>query len=442
MKKFLDKININKIIIVYILIQPIIDVITSLLVRYVSETLTFGIIIRTLFMIGIAIYAIIKAEKKDRVRILIYYALIAIYLLSFLVNCYLNYGMSGILTQIKGIVKTFYLPIILVALIPILKQSDTKIDNKPFIYALFGYGIVILISSLLKIDFSTYEDKDGTVGLFYAANEIGAILTCLAPILVINLFKGEKSKIFNFITLFLYVYSILQMGTKVPLFGALGLSAIAILICVIKCFTKERKEYIKKGLITLCVVLISLVIVPYSPVGRNIEIANGISLPRIFDFNKNKPVEETPPEEEEPADSIVSGRDIYLKDNLELYKKAGLMGQALGIGYVKGEKGSVEAIKLVEMDYFDIAICGGIVGFTVYFIPFLYIGICALIGFFKNIKQLIFKDNIWLEGYSIAISLIIALLAGHVLTSPAIGIFISIIMLEFCDKTFGLKKLK
>ena len=71
MKLKLGKIDMKEIIIVYILLQPIIDVITSFLVRSVSEVLTLGIIVRTLFMIFVAIYSLIISEKKYKIKLLI-----------------------------------------------------------------------------------------------------------------------------------------------------------------------------------------------------------------------------------------------------------------------------------------------------------------------------------------------------------------------------------
>jgi len=63
-KKILSKINFNSILILYIILQPIIDIITSLCVRNISETLTFGIFIRTFFLIYLTIYTFFKVDKK------------------------------------------------------------------------------------------------------------------------------------------------------------------------------------------------------------------------------------------------------------------------------------------------------------------------------------------------------------------------------------------
>ena len=47
--RFFNKINFQNIFIVYILLQPIIDIITSLCIRNISETLSLGIVIRVCY---------------------------------------------------------------------------------------------------------------------------------------------------------------------------------------------------------------------------------------------------------------------------------------------------------------------------------------------------------------------------------------------------------
>ena len=67
--RFFNKINFQNIFIVYILLQPIIDIITSLCIRNISETLSLGIVIRVFFMLFVMIYSIIKVPKKDKIKL-------------------------------------------------------------------------------------------------------------------------------------------------------------------------------------------------------------------------------------------------------------------------------------------------------------------------------------------------------------------------------------
>lgn len=475
MKAILKKINIKKIITIYMLIQPILDVFTSLLVRNISEYLTLGVFVRTIFMVGIAIYSLIICDKKYRTKMLIYYSCVAIYIISFLINIYLQYGFNGIISQIKGVVKTFYLPIILVALIPILKDKNNRIDNKTFVYSLLGYTLVIFLAKVFGVSYSTYDDgyKEGTIGLFYAANEIGAIICCLAPILVLCLLNKNKrtnqnnidksgnktmakvsikNNIIYVITLILYIFSILEMGTKAPFFGGIGLSIVTILVCIISFFTINKKEYLIKGSIVIAITLVTLILVPYNPIGMNIEKTNGVSFPKITEFKKSEEEEEKESEITETKEtntsektdnqhqnslinnSLISGRDAFLANNLEIYKNASIQSKLLGIGYMKQDNESLTPLKLVEMDYFDIIICQGIFGFIIYFIPFIILAIIVLKNLFKNIKKAVVKQEIWLMMYSVIDVMSAALLAGHVLTTPASGIYISALIIQLHEK--------
>lgn len=451
MKSLLNKINIKKILIIYIILQPIIDVITSLLVRNVSEVLTLGVIVRTLFMVGIAIYSLFICDKKYRTKMIIYYTILAIYIISFIVNMFLNYGASGMITQIKGLVKTFYLPIILVALIPILKNKNNRIDNKIFIYSLLGYTLVIFIAKILGIGYATYEgtDKAGTVGLFFAANEIGAIICCLAPILVSCLLRNNNSLKYNIIyivTLILYIFSLLEMGTKAPFFGAIGLVVVTICVCLIQFFSSKKKGYLIKGSITILITLVTFILVPYNSIGINIQKTNGVSFPKILDLIQGS-IKENEEQEIQPQEqnitqyqtSLVSGRDEFLANNLEIYKNSSMQNKILGIGYMKQNDSELTQLKLVEMDYFDIALCHGIVGFIVYFAPFVILAIAIIKNLFKNIKKVLLNQEVCFMIYSVIDVMGAALLAGHVLTAPASGIYVSVIIIQLHEKIKELK---
>lgn len=475
MKALLNKINIKKVLVIYIILQPIIDVITSLLVRNVSEVLTLGVIVRALFMVGIALYSLFICDKKYRTKMLIYYTILAIYLISFIINMYLNYGTNGIVTQIKGLVKTFYLPIILVALIPILKDKNNRIDYKILIYSLFGYILVIFLAKIFGIGYATYggTEKAGTVGLFFAANEIGAIICTLAPILILCLINNSehegkdkkllkyhiKNNILYILTLILYIFSLLEMGTKAPFFGAIGLAVVAILVCVIQFFSSKKKLYLIKAGITILITLVTFILVPYNSIGINIKITNGISFPKISDIiqnfekgnsniqsNNNQNQEQSNPLQEQDTpqyqSSLISGRDDFLADNLKIYKNSSIQNKILGIGYMKENADGLSQLKLVEMDYFDIALCHGVIGFIVYFAPFIILAVVVIRNLFKNIKKAVLNKEICFMLYSVIDVMGAALLAGHVLTAPASGIFVSVIIIQLHEKLKELENRK
>lgn len=228
-KKIFSKINFENIFILYIILQPIIDIITSLCVRNLSENLTLGIFIRTLFMICIMIYTIIKVDKKNRWQILLYYSFIAIYCISFVINSYTKYGLSMIFTQVKGLVKTFYFPIILASLLLIYKDKNYSTKRKYLNITLAIYVLTIVVCKIFSVGYPTYplNDKAGTIGLFFAGNETSAIVAMLSPI-CFGVFISQKFNVLNAILCALTVFTMLEIGTKVAFVSAARINNISI----------------------------------------------------------------------------------------------------------------------------------------------------------------------------------------------------------------------
>lgn len=158
-KNFTSKITFDNILILYIILQPIIDIITSLCVRNISESLTFGIFIRTIFMLYLMIYTFFKVDKKSKWQILIYYSLIAVYCIAFIINSYTKYGFSLIFAQIKGLVKTFYFPIILASLLVLFKNKLYSSKHKYLNISLAIYVLTIVICKIFSVRISYLSIK-------------------------------------------------------------------------------------------------------------------------------------------------------------------------------------------------------------------------------------------------------------------------------------------
>lgn len=150
-KEFISKLNFDNIFILYIILQPIIDLITSLCVRNISEELTLGIFVRAGFMVYITIYTIFKVDKKSKLQILIYYSCIAIYCIGFIINSYTKYGLSMIISQVKGLVKTFYFPIILANLLILYKGKKYSTKQKYLNISLAIYVLTIVICKIFSV---------------------------------------------------------------------------------------------------------------------------------------------------------------------------------------------------------------------------------------------------------------------------------------------------
>lgn len=440
----IKKLNIQKIFIIFIIIQPVIDIITSILVRHVSNILTLGIFVRAIFMIAIVIYSFIISEKKYKIKMLIYYGAFAIYSVLFIFAMYKDNGTNMIFSQIKGLIKCFYFPIVMCALYPVICQKKVQISNTTFIYTLLGYTLTIFVTKILGIAYPTYSIglNVGTTGLFYAANEIGIILGILAIFLFNNTFlkniETTKEKILYVASIVLYIFSVLEMGTKVPILAFAGIFAVTFIFCIIKIFKKNKKLYLRKILGMICMLIIIGVCLPYTAVGKNVERNYGIKFVKILEINFDNPKkkEETNQEEkkfnnkEEITTAVVSGRNLFLKNNVQDFKNSGLINKAVGIGYAdKNEEGYFDR-KTVEIDYCDIAFLQGIIGFVLFFIPITVFTFMVIKKFFKNFKNVILNEDCICMIAALGLSAFVAMFAGHTLVAPAVSIYIAIIFVK------------
>lgn len=418
----------EKILGLYIILQPIIDIITSLCVRNSLENLSFGIFIRTLFMVALAIYTLIKLDKKDRCKILIYYFCIVLYAISYLANSYIKNGLSTIFVQIKGLIKTFYFPVVLSSLLVIYKNCPYSSKKKYLNIALSIYILTIFIFKMFSVGYPTYPLKDnlGTIGLFYAGNEISAILALLSPICFI-MFFNEKFNVTNAILCFLTVYCMLEVGTKTSFLSIVCLIIVAFIMAFIKLLTD--KNFHKQFITMLLIVLFSVIFVGNSSAGKNLGIQ-----PLIFqneshsqNISGNNNTTDTPVE---TPTNLLSNRDIYLKDTIDEYKNSNIIDKIVGRGYVSNYDNTIQESKLIEIDYFDIFFCHGFLGVLIYIVPLVIVIGLFVKKFFTNFINNIKNHTLIFLLYSLLIICGIALMAGHVFTAPAVSLFLILNILE------------
>lgn len=429
-QKFASIINFENFLIIYILLQPFIDVATSLCVRFINSYFTIGIFIRTLFLLFTLIYSFSISDKKWKRIIFIYCILLFIYFILFFLNLYFNIGFFMIITQFKSLIKIFYFSILLITLFPIMKKIH--FDNKHLVLTLLEYTSILCISLFLGIAFDSYANGSGygKNGLFYAANEIGTTLCILTPFLFLNLANFNfKNFIIDLITLIFIIISALWMGTKVPFLGLLLSLLLTLGVCIINIIKRNKiKEYFCKIGSILLIFFVIFNVISYSPVGKNL----GISFKKISNIskstnNENK-ISDSPASKKQNVESVIlSSRDIYYDNTLKEYKNSSTISKLLGIGFVSNQNGFSSERKSIEIDYFDILFSTGIIGFIIFFIP-LIIFILYIFKLLWYKKYLIFENHIIFYIYSIFIGLIIARLSGHVLTAPAVSFYLALII--------------
>ena len=445
-KKITSKINFENILIIYIILQPIIDIITSLCVRNISESLTFGIFIRTIFMVYLMIYTFFKVDKKSKWQILIYYSLIAIYCISFIINSYTKYGFSLIFTQIKGLVKTFYFPIILASLLILFKNKKYLSKHKYLNISLAIYVLTIVICKIFSVGYPTYPLKAnvGTIGLFYAGNETSAIVALLSPV-CFGTFISQKFNIFNAILCALTIFAMLEIGTKVACISTIILLILAIIISTIKLIKKEQKGFYKQFISLVLIGLLTFLFIGNTCGGKNLKIEPIFFNEKINSSqNNDNKKNETSKDDKTTANTttLLSGRNKFFKNTLKKYNSSSIIDKTVGIGYISPKKNILQESKLIEIDYFDIFFCHGILGTLIYIIPLIILMFVSLKRFFIKFIANIKNYTLIFMIYSILIGFGIALTAGHVFTAPAVSMVLILTILEMVSLLKHEKDLK
>lgn len=210
MHKFIKE-NINKLLVIFLLLQPVLDLITGLCINVFHINITIGIVIRILFL-AFLMYTTIFVYKR---KLSLYTNLIlGIYSILYLIGIVI-YKDGVVFYELQGLLKTLYFPIVLVSLYDI--KDEFRISKMSLFTVLFTYLILILVPNALGLGFESYKvTKTGNLGFFNAANEISGIISLLTPIMFV-IIKELKNNILKVLLALIYLIVILTIGTKTPL---------------------------------------------------------------------------------------------------------------------------------------------------------------------------------------------------------------------------------
>lgn len=406
----MQKLNKQKIFYIWLLLQPIIDLIVSLTVRNNDTNITIGIILRGLFLATILFITLFSKKIHNRKYIFSYFIILFIYFVLYILIRIneTSFTFNVIANEAKYIFKYFYYPILLLSLYALKDYLNLNNDKlkKILVINLFVITASIVISYITNTAYSSYGNSNsGIVGWFYSANEIGAILVILYSYTF--LIKTNKQLIFNILVMILTIISSIYIGTKTTYLGiALSLAIYVFYIVIFKIKDKVKTKYKISYIVLSIILLVGLSFT--SPMVKNIENTN----------------DEYKEEENVVVDRVIfSSRLDFLKTDYKIYKNSDIEDKFFGIGLTGEDKGEFPFEKRSEMDFFDIFLRYGIFGFILYILP---IGLLMVKILKKCFKEKLKKiDNI-LPLYSIFIGIAISAVAGHVISSPAVSIYLVI----------------
>lgn len=412
----------------FLIIGPIIDLITSLMVYYNISTFTLGMFIRTLYMVLLFCFFALSKDDKQKKPISYFISVIVFYMLLYTVNIYISKGSTFIISEIKPLLKTFYFPLFLLLSFSIIKSEERKKTDyiKLFKNIFYLYLLFLIVPYILNISFNTYDwGKQGFIGWFYSPNEISAILAILFPFVFYDLFYNKKT-ILSYFVFAVISYVMLNIGTKVPFLAIFSTLISYYVINMINIFSdkekiKSIKDFVKLFVInkiTICL-LVLVCIFTFSNLKNNVNYHKT----QLLTQNENEKLSQ-----DDYLNLIFSSRDSYVSILRDKFKLANLNEQLFGLGFEDINKKFNKQYNIVEIDYGDVFFIYGVIGFVVYFIFAFLLIVDGIIISLKKFKNIISNYQIMSFYISLTLAFFIALFAGHVFTAPSVSIYPAIIL--------------
>lgn len=448
----------EKLLLYFIVLQPILDILTYFSLRTLDASLTIGIVIRVLFM-GLALWFIFFGNSSKLKKYVIWYLLaIAVVFGIGLVYNFFAKPIFNPFLELQFLAKTVYFHVMLGSYLLLFtsvdKVSSTRLQILKYTsIAMLIVSFSMFLAIITGTSSETYEwNKFGLKGWFHSGNELGSIIAVCFPLVYLYaLLKiDEGKKVYYFTPVVLLAAVAILIGTKVSYF-ALLLAAVIVFVTYLIYWIVHKVKNIQDSLLKLRLVfsflflIAFLAVTPFSPTFTNVSGDMGaIEEQRNSqqEANENDPEgeggsEDTTGEEgtsEKEGETqlmdspilviILSARNLYFTEMYNYYMDADPVQKMFGMGYA-GNYESPEEIKLIEMDFFDLFFSFGILGIILILIPFLLIIGLFLKLLFQSPGTLLHPQNM-LVLISIGFGTGIAFLAGHVLYAPAVNIYLAI----------------
>lgn len=413
LNNFIEK-NIKKILSIFFILQPILDVIAALMLNLLKIDFTLSSVIRFIFL-GFCIYYLffVNNDKKYKIYILS----IIMYLIIFSSIILIKKDFNALFYELKNVFNTFYFPIVCPSLFNMFKCYKLNINVKNIVYIYLIYIMLILVPNLTHTSLMSYsEAKVGSVGWFLSANSVGNIFSILSPFVLFYIITKKNNYLFKAFLIISSLYIFSSLGTKTPLLSLAICFCLTFIYYFILWFKEKKYKNIFISTIVSCLlVIISFIFIPKTSFYKNIQIHKdylGIdSYSEVF--KDYKLIDHF----------IFSQRLTFLGNTSNYYNGVDVFQKLFGIGYIENYGTDFVSTKMIEMDYFDILFRNGFIGFCLFFSVFPIINEKK-----KSINNHLLKFEI---NVSILLILLLAFFTGHILISPSVSIFVSLIFIIY-----------
>jgi hypothetical protein len=435
----------------FLILQPVLDVLTAGSILLLNSSITIGLVMRFAYMALMGVFLIWMARSNKLARGYIVYLVGLAVVIG--INIFLNMDVKNpyyLFQELKFFNKVVYFHIVFLGLMIVYKQlqaRDWDIEKHTTKYMWLSgliIGAIFIIAQVTGTSLSNYaHSKVGYSGWFYAGNEIGAIMAIVLPILALYAIERttKVKKPWFWIPFVMLSLGMLALGTKVG-YGGILVVLLSVLIgsIIMYVFMRLKTDQVKSNLmISFGLIVLLAASTPFTPVFGNmyahlgiLDISFGDSADEepLLDDNGEEIIDEEPEITEEQIQNLIfSSREKYEKEFNIDFNSSPISQQLFGMGfagnYVEPEPG--KDLKMIEMDFHDLFYSFGWIGFIYLMGPFFWYTGKFLFHFLTNIKTH-FTYLYILYGVAFLLAVGIAYTAGHVLTAPAVSIYIAAIL--------------
>lgn len=266
----IKKINLEKLLMIFVIIQPILDFYLLFSDEVVSIfKFSPSTIIRMLFIGFFLIYLLFKIKyNKKYIWIFVYLLILGIYLILHILNA-LNFNNDiasnlrfSYITEIFYFIRMF-IPILMVYITYNLDIKEKDFKNAILIVTLM-FSLGIIIPNILKISLTSYDGNNiikgnildwffnnsykfeelASKGFFYMANQISSVMILLLPINIYFAIKYSDKKFV--LSPVLLAISMIMIGTRVGTYGWLIIAIVVFIAWIFFSLIHKNKIGITK----------------------------------------------------------------------------------------------------------------------------------------------------------------------------------------------------
>ncbi|WP_213397348.1 O-antigen ligase family protein [Virgibacillus pantothenticus] len=403
--------TVNKFILVFIVIQPIMDILTTFTLSF---PISVGSLLRTLFMsvLFITLFICFSHKNKKKNFTLMIMAFSGV-LVSFIINLLLKSHFNWI-WELNFYLKVSYFLVIIFAVLYVNERNCVSTRTLYTATTITSYivGCTYWMAVLTNTSINSYRyDTSGYSGWFFSANELSAITLILFGVMSIQLI--QKKQLAHWFAYIIILSMLPMIGTKTAFIGGLVLISITIAYILWKLRLKIWRDW--HAIAFIMIIFLFACFIPYTSIGNNSPPENHVS-PTQNELKANSELEALSTYEL-LSQKILSSRDIYFAEIKKDYLHAHILRKIFGLGYAGDYQNEP---KLIEMDFFDLFFSLGIIGSLFAMLPLIFL-----------VKHLIFKKPYFEIKYLLLFTIVglsvgIAFLAGHVLFAPSAMTYLSI----------------